>query len=134
MRPFLIWLIVAIAGFGGVGGYWHAQLTEEPRRVLVVVDASYSMEGDWSRVGGWLHDLSQERYASFALFTDKGKVHGWRGQLDLGATRPYAPRALDRVLQLSGTPDFESASRRILITNAPAKDLAAWSGWDIIRP
>ncbi len=134
MRPFLIWLILAAAGFGGVGGYWHTHLTDQPRRMLVVVDASYAMESDWNRVAPWLRDLSQTRYATFALFTDKGKVHGWRDHLDLGPTRPYAPRGLDRVLGLSGTAEFALASRRILITNAPADQLAGWSDWDVIRP
>lgn len=134
MKPFLVWLIVAVVGFGGVGGYWHTTLSETPRHVLVVVDASYPMAPDWAAVNPVLHRLSDTRYATFALFTDKGKVHGWRSDLDLGATRPYAPRGLDRVLALSGIAEFELASRRILLTNAPAGELGNWSDWEIVRP
>src|SRR5262245_57580362 len=114
MRPFLAWLVVALVGFGGVGGYWHTNLTESPRHVLVVVDASYPMAPDWSHVDPLLHRMSETRYATFALFTDKGKVHGWRDRLDLGPTRPYAPRSLERVLALSEVAEFGEADRRIL--------------------
>jgi hypothetical protein len=134
MRPFLIWLILAAAGFGGTGLYWHTQLTNDPRQVLVVVDASFPMEAEWGDMPALLRELSAARYASFALYTDKGKVHSWRGLLALGTTTPYAPRALDTLAILNGSAELKQADRRILITNAPADQLGAWSGWDVVRP
>jgi hypothetical protein len=76
MKPFLIWLVIAILVFGGIGGGYHASLTQNPRKVLVAVDSSFQMKSAWSRVPDLLNSLDNQRYTTYSLVTEKKSIHG----------------------------------------------------------
>ena len=50
MKPFLLWLVLAAAGFGGLAAGYDYHLRDNPRRIAVVVDTSYDMLAVWPRV------------------------------------------------------------------------------------
>ena len=70
MKPFSIWLAITLFAFGVFGGSYHFYLTENPRRVLVVVDSSFHMKSAWQQVSGVLKNLGSLRYAEFSRLTD----------------------------------------------------------------
>jgi len=84
MKAFFSWLAITLAAFGGLGGGYHLALEGNPHRVLVVVDSSFAMKPDWSRIPRVLDRIDNERYAQFALATEKGPVHGYGSRLDAG--------------------------------------------------
>lgn len=134
MRAFALWLLLTLAGFGGLGGGYHLSLRGDPHRVLVVVDSSFVMKPDWHRVFGALDRIENRRYTQFALATEKGPVHGYRGQLDARRLTPYAPRDFSRLENLENTSELAGAEEIILVTNAPASSTVGLSGWTIVRP
>jgi hypothetical protein len=130
MKPFALWLVIAGVLFGGMCGAYHVYLTEHPRKVLVAVDTSYPMKPVWDQVPGILKNLSAQRYARFALVTEKSKVHDWSFKLEPGKLTPYAPRDLSR---LNDYPEIKEASFKFLITNAPPPQTGNMGGWKIVR-
>lgn len=134
MKPFALWLCLALSGFGALGGGYHLYLSEHPRRILVAVDASYPMQSVWPEVREALLAVEQRPYATFSLYTEKGKVHGWADRLSAGKIQPYAPRNLGALPVGAGAPELEEAGERVLITNAPAAELGDFAGWTIVRP
>lgn len=134
MRAFAIWLLVTLAGFGGLGGGYHLSLSSDPHRVLVVVDSSFDMKRDWHRVPGLLDRIEKRRYAQFALATEKGPVHGYGARLDEGRLTPYAPRDFSRLEELDTAPELAGAEEYILVTNAGSGDTGGLGGWTIVRP
>ena len=133
MKPYLVWLAIALVSFGGLGGGYHAYLEAHPRKVLVVVDASFAMQPAWTRVGLALSQLEDRRYTSFSLFTEKGKVHGWSARLHPGKISPYAPRDFSRLVNGPQPPEIAEATERVLITNASGADLEPFDDWVIIH-
>jgi hypothetical protein len=134
MKPFVMWLGIALASFAGLGGGYHLYLSENPHKLLVVVDASFAMQSDWSRVARNLSELQHRRYTTFSLFTEKGKVHGWSQRLHPGKISPYAPRDFSKLLGGASYAEMDEANERILITNAPSGELDAFDDWVIKRP
>lgn len=134
MRAFAIWLLLTLAGFGGLGGGYHLSLSSDPHRVLVVVDSSFAMKPDWHRVSGILDRIEKQRYAQFALATEKGPVHGYGRRLDAERLTPYAPRDFSKLDALDDAPELAGAEEYILVTNAPAGDTGGLGGWTILRP
>ena len=134
MKVFFSWLGVTLAAFGGLGGGYHLALDANPHRVLVVVDSSFGMKPDWSRVSRILDKIDDRRYSRFALATEKGPVHGYERRLDAGRLTPYAPRDFSRLDSFDGIAELAGAEEYILVTNAPAGETAGLSGWAIVRP
>lgn len=134
MKAFFSWLAVTLVSFGGLAGGYHLVLEGDPDRVLVVVDSSFAMKADWSRIPAVLDRLDDRRYARFALATEKGPVHGYRRYLDAARLRPYAPRDFARLGELDAAPELAGAEERILVTNATASETANLKGWRIVRP
>ena len=81
MKPFVIWL----AGIAIVFGVFAVvtNLVRGTDRVFVVVDSSFAMTEVWNQVPAELNDLDNERYAEFALATEKELVHSWSPGLTL---------------------------------------------------
>jgi hypothetical protein len=71
MTRFILWLVLALVAFGGSAGGYHVYLTENPRRVAVVVDTSYPMQSVWGRVPLVLDELDEARYTEYSLASDK---------------------------------------------------------------
>ena len=134
MKVIALWLASTLTAFAALAGGYHAYLDGDPRRVLVVIDASYEMKPVWHKLPSLMDSLDNARYSRFALTTEKSQVHGWRRTLNLGSTVPYAPRDFTNLAKGTQFPQVEEAEEIILITNAPARDIEEFSGWTLIRP
>ncbi|MCP3868661.1 MAG: hypothetical protein GY703_11310 [Gammaproteobacteria bacterium] len=133
-KTFLIWFLVAAGLFGIVGGGLHLYLKGQPERILVAVDSSFTMQPRWPDVMETLENLNAgERYSEFALITEKRPVHGWQSDLNLGGTRVYGPRRLDRLVGQEAPFGLESPDRRLFITSRPEDtEPLRESGWEIV--
>jgi hypothetical protein len=134
MRAFGKWLVLALLLFGATAGGYHAYLLAHPKKVLVIVDCSFPMGAVWDRVGPLLKSLEAQRYAVFALATDKGSIHGWQRTLELGRAMPYAPRNLKGLSNRLQLRELDEATVTYLITNADPTDLTAEHNWNILQP
>jgi len=134
MKAFGTWLAVTLVGFAGLSGGYHHSLSADPHRVLVVVDSSFDMKADWHRVPALLGRIENQRYAQFALATEKGPVHGYSAQLRSDRLTPYAPRNFSKIESLKGAPLFSGAEKFILVTNASKSEASGLGGWTILRP
>ncbi len=133
MVAFGKWLAAACLVFGLAAAGYHAWLGAHPKRVLVVVDASYAMGPVWDQVPARLRTLSGARYTLYALATDKGPVHGWQPVLDLGAVRPYGPRRLSELGQRLPAAWQAEATAEWLFTNAGAQELPEGLDAEVVR-
>lgn len=128
MPNFRTWVVLAVSLFALAAWGYHATLSAWPKKVLVIVDSSYPMSTVWDQVPPLLRSLSAARYTIYALATDKGLVHGWQPNLELGPARPYAPRQLADLPQWLQLPERSEARETYLITNAAAAELPAGAG------
>jgi hypothetical protein len=132
-RLFLAWLASTATVAALSSGGYHLYRSAAPRRILIVVDASYPMQEAWSEVPESIATIAARKRGSYAVVTDKGGlVHGFRPVPDLGRTVPYGPRDLDG---LSGRlpQEAKDADEIVLITNASAAE-AQRSGIREIEP
>ena len=129
MKLFTIWLGFVLGAFGLLGGAYHLELTENPRRVLVVVDSSFPMQAAWRQVPRVLDDIRNIPYAEFSLVTEKVKIHGWSAKPDLMQTAPFAPRNFARLKGNKRYSEIASASEIHLITNAGETEMSNFEGW-----
>ena len=134
MKPFLAWLAITVAWFASLSGGYHLYLSEHPRRVLVVLDASYAMQADWREIPRVLEPITEQPYTEYSLYTEKSKVHGWKSIVSYERLRPFAPRDLTRLEELPRQPEFEEADRIIFVTNAGESELARLGNWELVRP
>ncbi len=119
MRRFLVWLAVTVAVFAGVSVPYHLYLRDNPRRVVVAVDTSYSMEADGAQVRTDLQRLGALRYARFSLLTDKVRVHGWQDELQADkALSFYGPQDLSALADRGRYPELSEADEVYVLTNA----------------
>lgn len=132
MKPFLLWLALAILGFGGLAGGYHSYLQENPRRVAVVVDTSYDMAAVWPRVEPKLAEIGATRYSAFSLVTDKRLIHGWQPRLRLNLAEPYGPRDFGKLRELAAAPEIAGAETVYFLTNAPLSETAAFTSWQVV--
>ena len=132
MKPFLVWLVLALLGFGGLAGGYHGYLQDNPRRIAVVVDTSYDMTAVWPRVGPAMAGIGAARYSAFSLVTDKRVIHGWESRLRVTLAEPYGPRDFTKLKVLASAPEITGAEKVYFLTNAAASEIAPFSGWQII--
>ncbi|GBC63935.1 hypothetical protein DENIS_4935 [Desulfonema ishimotonii] len=133
MKPFGIWLIISLLGFGGLGSASHLYLSRHPRKVLVALDSSFPMKPVWPRVDQTLETLGRRRYTQFGLITEKNRIHSWAPRLTPGRITPYAPRDFSKLENATGYPETEAADEKILLTNATQEHLARMDTWEVIR-
>lgn len=129
MRPFAIWLAGFIIVFGGFAAVTNT--VRETDEVFVVVDSSFWMEDVWTRVAVELDRVDDDRFAEFALATEKGVVHGYQDQLRIGSVTPFAPCDFGRINEY---PQVATADRLVFITtpgSCPTDALGA--DWQIIE-
>lgn len=115
MKAFGIWIAGFVVAFGVYGGATHAARSGDPREVFVVVDSSFQMRPVWNQVPRVLDGLDDERYAEFALATEKGFVHDFDDRLTLGAVDAFAPCDFDNVADYSAA---DEADEVIFVTSA----------------
>ncbi len=132
MKTLLRWLVIHIVLFAlvAVGGHWWFK--NNPRRVLVAVDASFDAAKDWDGTVAAVNavDDNPGPYTVFALVTDKGPVHGWQKTLELGNIVAFGPRNFEVLEDDARFPLIDDATERLLVTNAPKVP----SGWTVVRP
>src|SRR5262245_3259909 len=133
MKAFLLWLVFAVIGFGGLAGGYDGYLRDNPRRIAVIVDTSYDMTAVWPRVEPKLVEIGAARYSDFSLITDKRLIHGWQPQLRVSLAEPYGPRDFGKLKELrTAAPEIAEAETVYFLTNAPASEIAAFTGWQVI--
>lgn len=132
-KAFAFWLAVAGVVFSLSLGAYHAILSSGPRKVLIVVDASFPMRSSWDLVPGAIASLAGKRYERYALATDKALLHGYRETPDLQRAVPYGPRNL---AGLSGRlpPEAREADEIVLVTDAPPEEARKSGIGRIVRP
>lgn len=122
-KTFRTWLVVSLVAFSvNVGGIRY-HLREHPRKVLIVVDASYPMAPIWDRAMETARSLAGRKNQLYAVATEKGLVHGWANRADFQGIVPYAPRNLDGLLKRLPT-EVADADEVVLVTNAPGAEAA----------
>lgn len=132
-KAFAFWLAAVGAAFTLSLGAYQAILSSRPRKVLIVVDASFPMRASWDDVPAAVASRAGKRYEIYALATDKGLVHGYREAPDLGRAVPYGPRNL---AGLSGRlpPEAREADEIVLVTDAPPEEVRKSGIGKIVRP
>lgn len=133
MKALAIWVVVVSLVFGAAAGIYHVARSRDPEQVFVVVDSSFPMAQDWAEVQTVLDGLDGDRYAEYALATEKTTVHTWADELHLAGVTAYAPRDLSKLLRPDAYPEMEEASKLVLVTNAPAAETEALVAWEIVR-
>jgi hypothetical protein len=134
MKPFLIWLVLAILVFGGIGGGYHAKLMSAPRKVVVAVDSSFQMKSAWGRVPDLLDSLDNGRYTTYSLVTEKNLIHSWQPALRLGSVVPYAPTDFSNLTGPNSYPEIAEADVKYLITSDQAQIASnTLKGWEIVK-
>ncbi len=133
MKTLIFWLATTIGLFALAGGGYTYYLQENPKRILVVLDSSNPMRGDWKKVREVLDKLDDQRHAEFALITEKNRVHGWSSRLSMGRINAYAPRNLGRINTTKYT-EFKQATVVYFVTNAKKADLPTeFSAWKRLK-
>lgn len=134
MKPFGIWLSLTVIVFGACSGAYHLYLTQNPRKIFVAVDSSFQMNAVWQRVPATLTTIQQQRYAQFALVTEKTRIHGWSPTLQLGTLVPYAPRNFSKLEGATEYPEMAEAAQKYLITTMlDAAQISKFRGWRMIQ-
>lgn len=134
MKPFLIWLVIAVLVFGGIGGGYHAMLTRNPRKVLVAVDSSFQMKSAWPRVPELLDSLDNQRYTAYGLVTEKNPIHSWKSMLELGNVVPYAPADFSKLTGSGKYPEIDAAGQKYFITTDTAvTSNKEFKDWNILQ-
>lgn len=129
MKSLAIWFAGFVVVFGTFAVAYHFVREGSPERVFVVVDSSFTMEAVWREVPGALDELDDERYAEFALATEKEHIHTWESGLSLPDVTPFAPCDFDEIL---GYQEVAEADDLVLITTAGSCDTTAFAEWRII--
>ncbi len=133
MKPFIIWLVIAIILFGGLSGFTHYRMMINPQKILVALDTSYSMKDVWHKIPTILKELEKRPYTVFCLVSEKRIIHGWSDDLNPGKINPYAPRDFSKLTGKNHYPEIEKADKKILITTALPGETRNFKGWEIIR-
>jgi len=133
MKAFVKWLLIAVVIFGGSAASYHFYLKSSPRRIMVVLDSSFSMNQVWDRIPGVLEGLENRKYTKYALASDKGLIHGWLDSFKPGRTVPYAPRNLKNLASRLSLSELKESSEIYLVTSAGTEEISGIDGWKIIR-
>lgn len=133
MKPFFIWIVITLLVFVGISGAYHLYLQNNPRRILVALDSSFSMKSVWNQVPDILKDLEQQRYTMFSLVTEKNKIHSWSPSLNLDTLVPYAPRNFSKLLDSASYPEINEAKEKFLITNREGAQSENMTGWTVVQ-
>ncbi|NKC13160.1 MAG: hypothetical protein GKR94_13455 [Gammaproteobacteria bacterium] len=124
MKSLLIWLAIATVTCTTGAGAYHGYLEASPRLVLIVLDSSYEMRAQLNAGKRLAEQLGTKRYARFALYSEKARVHGWTDKISAARLSSYGPRSLQGLISGQLGPEFSEADELHLITNAPATALA----------
>ena len=136
MQPLRLWGAIFFSLYAILGTAYHLFLVRHPRTVLVALDTSFPMQAVWSQVPDTLAAFQARRYTLFSLITDKSSLHSWQPQLTLGSVQPYAPRALEALLDPSRYPDLATADQVYVVTNAASPStgaLVAHPQWHLVQ-
>lgn len=131
MKPFLIWLGVAVTLWAGASFGTHAYLDNNPRRVVVVVDSSYPMTREINEARLVAESLDSGRYTVFAAYSDKGRIHDFANQIQLPRISAYGQADPDKLKAIAARPDVADATEVLFVTNNAAQEIPA--GWTVVK-
>lgn len=133
MRALAAWLPVLLLVFGGYAFVTDRAMSQDPQRVLVIVDSSFLMSQVWGQVPQAVDALDGQRYTEYALATEKQLIHSWRAELDLdGDVTPFAPCVFDTVDELA---EVQQANRVVVVTTGNSCAASAVpDDWQIVTP
>ena len=124
MKALVIYLAGVVLVFGALALLISAP--SEPKSVFVVVDSSFPMREVWGQVPDALDEIEAQDFATFALATEKDRIHSWQEQLAWGSTRAFAPCDFG---EIEAYGEAAEADERVLITTSgscPTDQLADW--------
>ncbi|MBN2736858.1 MAG: hypothetical protein JXR70_07760 [Spirochaetales bacterium] len=89
MKNFLIWLVIALLGFGLFFAVSHVLYSAKPKRVFIGIDASQATDPHKRSISQKLLPWLNQRYCEYALATNvlnknHRLVHSWKSVADLG--------------------------------------------------
>lgn len=129
MKPLAIWSAGFLVVFGTFAVGYHFLRTSSPERVSVVIDASFAMNEVWQDVPDALDEIDNQRYAEFALATEKQHIRTWDSNLTLPDISPFGPCDFEEIL---GYQEVTEADDLILITTPSSCDTTAHAEWTVI--
>ena len=132
MKPFLIWLVIFVLGFGTATATQHWVKTNEPDRITIIVDASYPMSTKWDNVKDAVNKISNKNYTLYALFTEKGIVHNWKDKPVIGQTKAYGPRDFTSIAKIDNFID-KNNNTVYFITDDSGVSNNIPSNWTVIK-
>ena len=102
-------------------------------RIAVVVDTSFDMTAVLAAGrAGTDADRVPAAIPTSACYTDKGVIHGWQPRLRASLAEPYGPRDFAKLRELASAPEITGAEKVYFLTNAPAAEIAPFTGWQIV--
>lgn len=136
MKTLALWAAICVGAFGAAAGGAHAWLSGSPTRVAIIIDSSFAMRDELPRAQALAKRIAKTtRYAEFALFSPRARLHDFSRQVDAARLKAFGPRQLDKLADTAALEAARAADRIYLITNAGSSELASVpSGWTILSP
>lgn len=131
MKPLVVWATSVVIAFGALAGVTTA--TRGTEQVFVVVDVTFPMQGQMTRVPAELDRIDDREYSEFALATVRDSIHGFQDDLVWVPEEAFAPCAFDDFSGFVSAPEASAADERILITSADSCLASELDGWTIIE-
>lgn len=132
MKPLAVWGAAVVAAFASLAGV--TTLTRDTEQVFVVVDSSFPMQDEMSRVRAELDRIDDRDYTEFALATVKDTqtklIHEYRSEFDWDPVDAFRPCSFENI---DSFPEASSADERILITSTDSCSTSELDGWTIIE-
>ena len=121
---FSVFILLHVIGWFAV----HAWMNSNPREVVVVVDTSFSMKGQFDSMQNWLTDYTEnDRYSRVVIGTDKeilGEYESLRSTdvIFRSAFGKFSAELLSRY-------DNLESDKRILLSDGQVKP----KGWQVVE-
>ena len=121
---FSVFILLHVIGWFAV----HAWMNSNPREVVVVVDTSFSMKGQFDSMQKWLTDYTEnDRYSRVVIGTDKeilGEYESLRSSdvIFRSAFGKFSTESLSRYGELE-------SDKRILLSDGEVKP----KGWQVVE-
>ncbi len=121
MKQFVIWLIIFLAIYSGISIYYHQDLMNNPKKLVIAVDESFKMNNLMPRLREQLNSLKERKYTIFSVVTSQRKIHDWESRPRLDNFQPFGPRDFEQMMDNIESLSYE-ADEIIIFTNA--KDIS----------
>ena len=121
---FSVFILLHVIGWFAV----HAWMNSNPREVVVVVDTSFSMKGQFDSMQNWLTDYTEnDRYSRVVIGTDKEILGEYES---LRSTDVIFRSAFGKLsAELLSRYDNLESDKRILLSDGQVKP----KGWQVVE-